>query len=217
MLWIDHVVMLVSDLDAAGASLYDRYGLATSPGGRHAGTGTANSIVPLGGAFLELISVVDREEASAHPVARVLPSLVEEGDRLLSWSVTGDDVDGHCRRLGMVPVPVERRRPDGAVVRCRTTMSAEAGASGLPAFISWDTSRDEHPALALAPHRVTPLGISCLELGTDESLLRDWLAAGFDDLPIRLVAGAPGPVALHVATQDGTCVVDRFLTPEPVR
>ena len=33
-LWIDHVIYAVDDLDAAGAALFDREGLASVPGGR---------------------------------------------------------------------------------------------------------------------------------------------------------------------------------------
>ena len=46
--WIDHVIYAVDDLDTAGAALFDREGLASVPGGRHEGWGTANRIVPLG-------------------------------------------------------------------------------------------------------------------------------------------------------------------------
>src|SRR4051794_41286944 len=61
--WIDHVIYAVDDLDTAGAALFDREGLASVPGGRHEGWGTANRIVPLGESYLELIAVVDVEEA----------------------------------------------------------------------------------------------------------------------------------------------------------
>ena len=63
MLWIDHVVLACADLDVAAAHLLERHGLASVPGGRHPGWGTANRIVPLGGSYVELITVVDAEEA----------------------------------------------------------------------------------------------------------------------------------------------------------
>jgi hypothetical protein len=40
-----------------------RYGLASIEGGRHPGWGTANRIIPLGDAYIELVTVVDDEEA----------------------------------------------------------------------------------------------------------------------------------------------------------
>ncbi len=45
---IDHIVWGVDDLDRAAAEVQERYGLASVPGGRHPGWGTANRIVPLG-------------------------------------------------------------------------------------------------------------------------------------------------------------------------
>jgi len=61
---IDHVVMAVRDLDDAGDRLLRDHGLASVPGGRHARWGTANRIVPLGEDYIELIGVVDGEQAA---------------------------------------------------------------------------------------------------------------------------------------------------------
>ena len=55
---IDHIVIGVRNLDAAQAQFEDRYGLTTIEGGRHPGWGTANRLVPLGAAYLELVTVV---------------------------------------------------------------------------------------------------------------------------------------------------------------
>jgi Glyoxalase-like domain len=53
-LHIDHIVWGVDDLDRAAAQVQERYGLASVPGGRHPGWGTANRIIPLGPSYLEL-------------------------------------------------------------------------------------------------------------------------------------------------------------------
>ena len=68
MLAIDHVIVVVDDLDAAAARLLDEHGLASLPGGRHEGHGTGNRIVPLGPDYLELMAVVDADEAVGSPL-----------------------------------------------------------------------------------------------------------------------------------------------------
>jgi hypothetical protein len=54
---IDHVLYAVSNLDDAAARWAADFGLRSVPGGVHPRWGTANRIVPLGGAYLELIGV----------------------------------------------------------------------------------------------------------------------------------------------------------------
>jgi Glyoxalase-like domain len=55
---IDHVLMAVVDLNAAGERFEVMYGLVSVEGGRHPGWGTANRVVPLGENYLELVAVV---------------------------------------------------------------------------------------------------------------------------------------------------------------
>ena len=61
---LDHILIPVGDLSSAVAKFEARYGLASVDGGRHAGWGTANRIVPLGQTYLELVAVVDPKEAA---------------------------------------------------------------------------------------------------------------------------------------------------------
>ena len=58
---------MVADLAAAGRELEARHGLASIEGGRHAGYGTANRIVPLGESYLELVTVADEAKAARSP------------------------------------------------------------------------------------------------------------------------------------------------------
>ena len=58
------------DLAMASRSLGDRYGLRSVEGGRHPDWGTANWIVPVGDAYLELVGVVDERVAERSPFGR---------------------------------------------------------------------------------------------------------------------------------------------------
>jgi len=54
---LDHVILGVTDLEAAAARLADHHRLTAVPGGRHDAAGTLNWIVPLDDAYIELIAV----------------------------------------------------------------------------------------------------------------------------------------------------------------
>ncbi len=69
---IDHVVYVVDDLERGAAEFRDRLGLASVGGGRHPGWGTANRIVPLGREYIELVAVVDRDEAKRSEFGRAV-------------------------------------------------------------------------------------------------------------------------------------------------
>jgi hypothetical protein len=79
MLEIDHVIVAVADLDVAAAALEREHGLASVAGGRHPGHGTGNRIVPLGDSYLELMAVVDEDEASASPLGALALPLASGG------------------------------------------------------------------------------------------------------------------------------------------
>jgi hypothetical protein len=70
---LDHVLLAVTDLAAAGRELQVRYGLASVEGGRHPDWGTANRIVPLGASYLELIAVVNQAAAADSSLGRWAP------------------------------------------------------------------------------------------------------------------------------------------------
>ena len=70
MIELDHVLIAVTDLDAAGREFEAHHGLSSVAGGRHPGWGTANRIVPLGDTYLELVAAVDAVEAAGNPFGR---------------------------------------------------------------------------------------------------------------------------------------------------
>ncbi|MCW2985323.1 MAG: hypothetical protein JWR63_2893 [Conexibacter sp.] len=71
---IDHLVLAVTDLDAAAARLTAATGLAVTPGGEHPDWGTRNRIVPLGRGhgYLELVAVADPRAAAGSAFGRAV-------------------------------------------------------------------------------------------------------------------------------------------------
>jgi Glyoxalase-like domain len=204
-MWIDHVVFGVRDLDAAAARLENDHGLVSVVGGRHPGWGTGNRIVPLGSSYLELIAILDEEEAMANPIGRGLAASIAGGDRWQCWCVATDDLVGVAERLSLPVDAGSRVRPDGTTLRWRSAgFPFVLENPSLPFFISWDVPANLHPGAAAAEHRVEPRGISWIEIGEDERLDR-WLAGAA--LPVRPVRGPAGPVAVGVATASGEIVV----------
>ena len=124
-LWMDHVIYAVDDLDAAGAALFDREGLASVPGGRHEGWGTANRIVPLGESYLELIAVVDVEEAEGSEFGRAVRRALTEDHPLVGWVVATDDIDAVAKRLDL---EVEEKSREAATAR--RSAGGSPGSSG---------------------------------------------------------------------------------------
>jgi hypothetical protein len=183
---LDHVLVAVPDLAGAAAEFEARYGLPSVEGGRHSGWGTANRIVPLGDTYVELVAVVDAEEAADDPfgswVARVLR---DGGHRPFAWAVRTDELDTVSARLDLDPQSGTRARPDGTEVRWRTAGVEHAAAEPcLPFFIEW-------AAGTVLPGRAAePAGtIERLELAGDPLRLSAWL--GEHALPIAVDPGVP--------------------------
>lgn len=156
---VDHIIYAVDDLEAAGRQLYEESGLASIEGGRHPAWGTANRIVPLGTAYLELITVVDRDVAAFSDFGRPVMDAIAAGRHLVGWVVATDDIDAISRRLGLDVSRGARTRPDGTRLSWQLAGVARALTTGaLPIFIEWGGSADLHPGKAQADHRLVPTG-----------------------------------------------------------
>jgi hypothetical protein len=202
VLRIDHVILAVGDLDEAGQEVLRRYGLASVPGGRHPGWGTGNRIVPLGPNYLELMGVVDREEAQADPFGAQVVATVAHGDRLMGWCVATSDLQSIAQRLGLEISAGSRVLPDGQVLRWRAAgMDDAVPRRSFPFFITWDVPPELHPGRARADHRVAPLGLSRVEVSGSRTELMEWLDG--EELPVLVREGPDDLVAVVVATADG--------------
>lgn len=177
------------------------------PGGRHEGLGTENRIVPLGGAYLELLGVVDADEAAGSALGAWLTEHLQAGEAWLGWSVRSDDLDATCERLGLEPMSMSRARPDGAELRWKVAgMERSRADPSLPFFISWEMPDDQLPGRAGGEVQASGARIAAVEVGADEAALTDWLGA---DVPgtVRVVDGPPGIQTVTVAGHAGVEVL----------
>jgi len=202
---VDHIVIGVRDLDNAEALFEDRYGLTTIEGGRHPGWGTANRLVPLGAAYLELVTVVDQAEASSSDFGRWVSSMLE-GNSRFGCAVRTDDLDSTAARLGLEVAEGSRRSRDGQLLQWRIAGVAQAARdSSLPFFIQWGAGTPL-PGRATVVHRAGDVVLGELTINGNERRLHEWL--GTSSLPIRVTPGTQGVARFTVLTSTNTIVVN---------
>jgi hypothetical protein len=203
-LQLDHVLIAVADLAAATARFEAEHGLASVEGGRHPGWGTANRIVPLGDAYLELIAVVDEDEAAASEFGRWVARGAAGAGRLLGWAVRPEDLDAVVRRLDLVAHRGARAGADGSLVRWRSAgLEAAAAEPSLPFFLEWAPGTS-FPGRSAAPQ---PASIARLALRGDPERLSSWL--GPHTLPVTIDPGPPAITGLVLAGPRGCTVIGR--------
>jgi hypothetical protein len=133
LLGIDHLVLAVRDLGAAGAELERSLGLQPSDGGRHPAFGTQNRLIWLGDSYLELVAIVDPAVAGQTWFGRLVQAEAERGEGLVTWAVASDALESDVaafRAFGSSlgdPVAGERRRDDGSVVRWQASLPERPG------------------------------------------------------------------------------------------
>ena len=185
---IDHVVLGVPDLDDAARRLEQDHGLLALPGGRHPGWGTANRIVPLGESYLELVTVVDADEAAASAFGRWVTAMLHGSAPALGWAARSDDLDALALRLRLDVATGSRTRPDGSVLTWRITGVAEAAADpSLPFLIAWGAGA-RLPGGTPVEHPAGPVRLVRLEVATDEGRWLAWTGGEVDG--VRHVPGA---------------------------
>jgi hypothetical protein len=199
----------VRDADAAAAQLLADHGLASVPGGRHPAWGTENRIVPLGSAYLELMTVFDRRIAVSTPLGRFVCERIAHGDGFLGWMVGGEGFDERAAALGLVPLPFSRERPDGSTVSWRLAgLEHMVAEPPLPGLIDWEDAEEFPGATPVEHPDVRPRGFARLELAGDPHRLQEWL--GGAHLPLRVAHDhPPGLRAAAIALEGGGEIVLR--------
>ena len=135
---IDHVLIATADLDVAVARLRETHGLTPAGGGRHAGIGTENRIVPLGRGYLELISVVDPAEALSSPLGAAFAArIAKRGEGLIGWAVAVENVAAVAARTRSELDVIERAGLKATLAGVSVAMADQY----LPFFIQRDPAR----------------------------------------------------------------------------
>ena len=155
---IDHIVIAVPDLAAAGKS-YAALGFTVVPGGRHP-VGTHNALIAFGdGSYVELIAFY--EDNPAHKWWAPL----QAGGGLVDFCMQTDDLRGDTeafRKAGVSiddPAPLSRVRPDGYQLRWVLSIPRGAHRGVAPFLIQDETPREERvPGERTHPNGVTGIG-----------------------------------------------------------
>jgi len=174
LLGIDHLVIAVADPDAAATELESRLGLAARGGGRHDALGTFNRLVWLGDTYLELIGVFDAALAADSWVGAPTLRALEVGGGLATWAIATDDIDADVEALRARgsdlgrPVPGERVRPDGSVVRWHLSAPARLDADRPPFLIEHDPTAAEWTPADRAERAAGPARLTVLEIAVDD-------------------------------------------------
>jgi hypothetical protein len=110
---VDHILLATTDLGTASQALSDRFGLQAVEGGRHPDWGTANWIVPVGDAYLELVAVVDERVAERSAFGRWVARADAPVIRPIGWAVRTGSLDAVATRLGLTVHAGSRASPTG--------------------------------------------------------------------------------------------------------
>ena len=197
---LDHVLFAVAL--ASASRLPRQYGLEPYEGGRHPGWGTANWIVPLGDAYVELVAVVDEGEARRSAFGRWVAEAVRAGGPI-GWAVRPDDLDASAARLALDIADGSRTTPAGERVEWRSAGIEEAARRPwLPFFIEWGDPAS-FPGATASPDAV----VVRVELEGNADELSDWL--GVHSLPIEVRPGAAGVTALVLDGASGVLTLAR--------
>ena len=190
---IDHVVLVVTDLDGAVADHRAR-GFTVTPGGEHANGLTHNALVGFAdGSYLELVAFHDAAAARGkHPWQPV----AERGGGWADFALGSDDLAADAAALGDLvtrpPRPDGRTRPDGVAVAWQSARLV----APLPFLIEDITLRQVRvPSGPAATHPNGTQGIAGIVLGARDAAAT---AAGYERLRER---GAP-PVEIVSADED---------------
>jgi catechol 2,3-dioxygenase-like lactoylglutathione lyase family enzyme len=143
---IDHLVVAVPDLDEAASVLEARLGIESGGGGVHPSLGTANRLAWFGDTYLELLAITDPVAAVASWLgAPAIQLLADQGTGgFVTFALASDDIEADLAAAAAIgsaiggPMPGERRRSDGEVVRWRLAMPPTVGPDKSPFLIQHD-------------------------------------------------------------------------------
>ena len=202
---LDHVLVAVTDLAVATRAIQREHGLTAEEGGRHPVWGTANCIVPLGDAYLELVTTVDAGTATRSSFGRWVRASQSELLCPLGWAVRTDDLDEVASRLGLTIEEGSRVGRDEELVSWRLAGVDEAAAEpALPFFVEWAPGT-RLPGRTRAVHATCEVSITEIRVSGDPQHIEDWL--GTHHVPIDIRPGTPAITAVILRTVSGDEIV----------
>jgi hypothetical protein len=190
---LDHVVLVVRDLDSAMAD-HRRRGFTVTPGGEHADRVTHNALIAfIDGSYLEIVAFRDLGRSLTHRWWKV----AAEGGGLADFALLSDDLAADITALAdLVKTPPKaggRIRPDGVELKWRTAVLR----APLPFVIEDLTARNLRvPGGAAAEHANGATGIASVVIGAVDIGDAEWRYAALRE------RGAP-PIELRKAEKDG--------------
>jgi hypothetical protein len=208
---LDHVIVAVPDLAAAAEAL-ERRGLRAVPGGRHLTLGTENVLVPLGGAYVEVVAVADPGTAAGNAFGRAVLAARNGEPRFTSWVVRTDRIEEAAAIWQTDVVPLFRRTPSGTEVRWRMGGLDRAGDPVRPMVIEWE-DQTAAPSFLPADHPAGHVTLVRMEIGDPSRMLDTWLP-GIDHVVVG-ASGQPGVqgVVLRVDDRELRLEADAFTVP----
>jgi hypothetical protein len=202
---VDHVLIRVADLDDAARTFEARHGLASVPGGRHPGWGTANRIVPLGDTYLELVAVVDEREAAGSAFGRWA---AESAPGPMGWCVRPPSLDDAVARLDLGVKEGSRATAAGGTLSWRFAgLEQSAAGSALPFFIEW-VDASLFPGRIPVDHPDGPVRLAEVVVAGHADAIEQWLGADHG-LPLAVRPGSPRIDGVVLAGPSGRRVLGR--------
>jgi hypothetical protein len=137
---LDHVLIGCADLATLMRWFEQETGIAPAPGGSHAGFGTRNALVSLGGDhYLELIALDPAQEISS-PLATSIAKL--ERPAAIGWAFHCGDAARAAASLRSAGLKVretamQRRTPAGTLLSWRLVFVDRAPGPVIPFLIDW--------------------------------------------------------------------------------
>ena len=192
---IDHLVVAVPGL-ARAASEWAARGFASVEGGVHPQWGTANRLIVLDTAYVELVGVLDSGVAAESRFGSWVAAGAARRESLIGVVMRDREFEEVCRRRNLKPIPGQRRRPDGGLVRWQLAGLESMVDAGLPAFIDW---------AEIDPRLEDGVGkIESLDLGGGAAT-HEWLGGAVD--AVHVVDGHAGPRQAVVRRGEAVAVV----------
>lgn len=166
ILGIDHLVVVVKDLDRA-AQDYEQLGFTVVPGGQHP-VGSHNALISFAdGSYLEIISFY--REAVDHRWWEPL----SKGERFVDFCFQTDDLRGDTKKLKDAgvsindPVPWSRKRPDGYELKWLLSL-ATGGHRGVAPFLIEDVTPRAERIPQQFQHKNGVTGMAEVTVAVDE-------------------------------------------------